>query len=270
MSQSRRWFLGAVLLGLATKALGAPILWIDDNANRLGKVDVATGATTSVGIMPVSGTVTDIAFDPSGNLWATTFTSIYRINRDTAAATFVGNHGITFGNALVFDSGGTLYAAGGTTNLYTINTATGAGTSLGSMGFASAGDLAFNGGDLFLSATTNQLVKVNIGTPSLSAAVGPLGVSEVFGLATGDDGVLYATADQNVYSVNTLTGAATFAESWAGEIPFLGEAFGTAFVTEAGAPPEEPPPTGAPEPSSLALLAAGLLALAMRRRRVAT
>ncbi len=259
MSRSWRWFVGAVLLGLSSRALGAPILWIDDAANRLGKVDVATGSTTVVGIMLVSGTVSDIAFDPSGNLWAMTFDSVYRVDRDTAATTLVGEHGIFGGDALVFDSSGTLYAAGSaTTDLYTINTSTGAGTSIGNMGFSSAGDLAFNGGTLFLSSTTNQLVKVNIGTPALSAAVGPLGVSNVFGLATGADGVLYATAGQNVYIVNTLTGAAAFAETWAGEIPLLGAAGGTAFFTEAGA---------VPEPGSLALVAAGLLALVMRRGR---
>ena len=104
------------------------------------------------------------------------------------------------GNALVFGLDGTLYAAGAsTTGLYSLSTATGAGTLLGNMGFASAGDLAFNAGSLYLAATSNELVQVDIATPASSAAVGAFGVPNVYGLATGDNAVLYAVAGTTVW-----------------------------------------------------------------------
>ena len=256
-----RILLCLMFIGLASSARAGPVLWIDDSLNKLGKIDVATGAASVVGPLIVNGTVTDLAFDPSGNLWAITFDSIYRVDKNTGAATFVGTHGISNGNALVFAADGTLYAAGASsTGLFRINTLTGAGTFLGSTGFASAGDLAFNGGHLFLSSTTNQLIEINTATPALSFAVGSMGVGNVFGLATADDGILYATSGQNVYTVNTSTGLATFKSTWAGSPMF--QAFGTAFVTEAGAPDVG----SAPEPGTLALIAVGLSGLALRRR----
>jgi len=262
MSRSWQSSLGVVLLGIGTGALAAPILWIDDAQNQLGTVDVATGGKTVVGGFGIgSQTMTDIAFDPSGNLWGISFNSIYTINKTTGAATFVGNHGISGGNALVFSAAGTLYAAGATTSLYTVNTVTGAGSAVGgSMGSTSGGDLAFNGGDLFLASST-QLVKVNPVTGA-GVAVGAFGVSNVFGLATGDNGVLYATAGQNAYTVNTTTGAATLAAFWGIGTPFLGTANGTAFITEAGAPLPS-----VPEPGTLLLIAAGLIGIVAGRRR---
>jgi len=135
--------------------------------------------------------MTDIAFDPAGNLYGLNFTGLYSINATTAATTFIGFHSIGSGNALVFGTDGTLYGAGGgTTALFTINTTTGFSTSLGNKGFRSGGDLAFNGGNLYLAASGNQLVRIDLGTIGSTAAVGDFGVSGVFGLATGDNGTL--------------------------------------------------------------------------------
>ena len=111
------------------------------------------------------------------------------------------------GNALVFGTDGTLYAAGfQSTSLFTINPATGVGTSLGSVGSTSGGDLAFNGGNLFLATGTSQLLRIDLSNLANSALVGSFGVSDVFGLATGDNGVLYAVAGTQVFTVDTTTG----------------------------------------------------------------
>lgn len=185
------------------------------------RVDTATGTATLVGNMgsPLSiGTFTDIAVSPSGELWGITSDSIYKINITGAAISFVGNHGIFGGNALTFGSDGRLYAAGFSDTLYTINTATGVATALpGNMGTAAAGDLAFSGGQLYLAGSNGQLVRLDTkGSPGTGSNVGPMGVSNVFGLASDSTGRLLAAAGNVIYQVNVTTGALTPLVSYTG------------------------------------------------------
>jgi len=250
-------------LALATCALldvssasASPIMWVHDSDGTLGTVDVATGVATPIGQM--AQVMTDIAFDPSGNLFGLTFGQLFSINSTTAAITLIGNHGIAGGNALVFGADGTLYGAGNSsTNLFTINPGTGASAVVGNMGFASGGDLAFNGGNFYLASGSSQLVRVNPVTGA-GVLVGNFGVNNVFGLATGDDGLLYAVAGTNVYTVNTATGAATNPVNYAGTS--LGDAFGQSFFTESGA-------AAVPEPGTWALFGSGLVIAAWRHRQ---
>lgn len=246
------------LVMAATPALSAT-MHVHDSNGVLGTVDTTAGAVSVIGNMCV--VMTDIAFDPSGNLYGMSFTSLYSINPGTGASTLIGAHGISAGNALVFGSDGTLYGAGnGTTNLYTLNTTTGAGSSLGSIGFFSGGDLAFAGGDFYLASSSNQLVKIDLDNPGSTAAVGPFGIGNVFGLATAPDGKLYGVAGTSIYEVDVLTGLATNPVSFGGQ--GLGTAFGQSFYTESGA---EPAPI--PVPPAGILLAGGLVLLGTARRR---
>jgi hypothetical protein len=255
------------VLGMAgTLASAAPILWISDSAGRLGSVDVATGAVLTSVNMGIP--MTDIAYDPLGNLYGVTFGSLYRINPTTGATTFVGIHGIPGGNALVFSAGGTLYGAGSNSTLYTVNPTTGVATGLGgTTGGASSGDLAFNGGQLYLAAdaSPDQLRRITLGSPITNTLVGPMGIDNVYGFATADNGVLYGVAGTSIYSINTATGATAFVSNYGG--PTLSTAFGTSFYTEAGAP--DPNPNPVPEPGTMLLLGGGISALALRRRRKA-
>lgn len=250
----------AVWVGTARAARGQ-VLYIDDAFNRLGTVNVVTGAVNVIGSMG-GDVITDIAFSPTGQLYGLSFSRLYRIDRSSAAVTLIGTHGIPGGNALVFGTDGTLYGAGASsTDLYRLDPTSGAATSLGSVGYASAGDLAFNAGSLYLSSSTDQLVRVTLGGTVGGTLVGDFGFSAVFGLATAANGVLYGVASTDIFAVNTATGVGTAVRDYRGA--GLTGANGTSFFTEAR------PPAVMPEPSTWALLSTGLggVGLVARRRK---
>jgi hypothetical protein len=146
--------IGILALGAAGPAQANPIIWIDDVNGVLGKVDVATNAVTVVG--NTGQILTDIAFSPAQNLFGITFSALYSINQATAAATLIGNLGVSDVNGLVFGENGTLYGSALSGGFYNINPATGAATLIGNTGFSSAGDLAFIGNTLFESVVTGS------------------------------------------------------------------------------------------------------------------
>jgi len=219
----------AEFVGTLTAA-GGPVVHVDDSSGNLGIVDVSSGAVTVIGNMGV--VLTDIAFAPNGDLYGLSSVDFYRINPATAAVIRVGSHGIPNGNALVFDTNGTLYAAGfGTTLLYTINLATGIAGAVGNTGFRSAGDLAFNAGELYMSSTDDRLIRIDLANAATGTAVGRFGFSSVFGLATGDNGVLYGISGTRVFSVDINNGSGTLVADYGGL--GLGPANGSSFITEA-------------------------------------
>ena len=247
-------------------AVAAPVMYVHDERGNLGLVDVVSGSVSMIGNM---GTVmTDIAFDPYGNLYGLSLTTLYSINSETGTSRRIGNHGVSAGNALVFGADGTLYAAGNTsTSLYCLDKNTGTGTPLGNMRVSSGGDLAFHDGNFYLASSNSELVIIDLVSQEFVAGIiGAFGVSNMFGLATGDDGVLYGVAGTTIYTIDTQTGAALNPVSFAGQ--GLGNAYGQSFFTEAGADPDMP--ATIPEPSSMLLAATGLgvLFLVIKRKKM--
>src|SRR5262249_26376120 len=111
------------------------------------------------------------------------------------------------------------------------NPATGTAAILGDLGFNSSGDLAFVGGQLYLSATNNHLIRINLAGVVSGTDVGPFGFNSVFGLATADNGVLYGVAGVQAFSVNPGTGDGTLAATFGGH--GLSQVYGSSFITEA-------------------------------------
>ena len=240
-----------VLWSGALSAFAAPVVFVNDSRGQLATVDVGTGAATLIGSTGVL--LTDIAFSPSGELYGIDLRNLYRVDPATAQTTLIGAHSIPGGNALAFDGNGTLLAAAAATMaLFSIDTGTGLSTFLGSTGFASAGDLTFDSGSLFLSSTSNQLVRIDLASGFRGMAVGPLGVGNVSGLATAGAGQIFGLAGTSVFLIDPVTGQAVLTSSFAQMQ--LGRALGSTFRV-----------ASVPEPSAALLILLGLVALRARR-----
>lgn len=244
----------------------APIMYVHDDGARLGTVNVESGAVNLIGTLGpgtpgARNILTDIAFSPTGDLYGVNNAAFFSVDAETALASLVGSSHFLFLNALVFGPDGTLYAASSiSTALYTIDAVTGVVTDLGDMNYESGGDLAFHDGNLYLASNTSELVLVDLEDLSNTSAVGFFGVEDVFGLATGDDNVLYAVAGTTIYTVDVLTGAVMNPVSFADQ--GLTAAFGQAFYTESGA-------VVVPLPATAWLMMTGVGFLGLRARWLA-
>ncbi|MGH7110004.1 MAG: PEP-CTERM sorting domain-containing protein [Stellaceae bacterium] len=255
--------VAALWLGTAV-ARADTVLWIDDTGNNIGTVDLTTGTTTVIGNANNGDTLTDIGFTADKTLYGTSFSNLYSINQSTGAATLVSALGVGGNgmNALVGDGGNLLAASSVTTSLYRLTPSPySAVTFTGSTGAASAGDLAFAGGTLYESGVAgdghDELIALTLSGNSITNAtvIGEFNQSGnhftgVFGLA--DDGTtMYAVNGTTVYSVDLTDAALTTVSDYSGH--GLTTANGTAFINEGSA--------AVPEPSSLALMASGLIGL---------
>ncbi len=166
-----------------------------------GKDSLIGRIRTSDGTEPV---ITDIAASPAGHLWAISFTTLYRLDRETGTLAQVGSLGVSGANALAFDNGGDLFAATDAGSLFRVDTLTGEATEVGALGggFGSSGDLAFSLDGTLLgtvrdAAGTNFLVLVDRATGEatpVSPGV-PIGFDNVFGLAFVGESLFGLTTD---------------------------------------------------------------------------
>jgi hypothetical protein len=213
-----------------------------------GSVDQLWNLTTPPGFLvgntgPRDGTDAGLGFNSATGIMynlnagappvGPAFSSLYRINLSTGAATFVGTSTVAGADNIAI-RGGTAYAIdavdpafGGTDSLYTVNLATGALSFVGSLvvGF---NDLAGSDFD----------------------SLGTLWMIGDSGTATGG----------GIFTVDTATGLASFVATPTDSIThqFLFGFQGLAIA-----------PLAVPEPAGIALVASGLVALfGLRRRRV--
>ncbi len=121
-------------------------------------------------------------------LYAVSFSALYRLNRTTGIATEIGLLGNTGVNALAFDRTGTLYAATLTGELLVIdlNSGTVLKTVVLTPAVASSGDVAFlPDGRLVATVLSNggdDLVEISTATGAVRT-IGPVGFYGVFGLS---------------------------------------------------------------------------------------
>lgn len=160
----------------------------------LYKLDPTTKQVTTIGNFGGCSSVIDIAIDKGGTIFATTFGGLYKIDKLTAACTFVSSGG--YPNSLSFVPVGTLdpnvealvgYNGG---QYVRIDTTTGTTTVIGNLGggYSSSGDVvSLIGGGTYLTVTGNNcndcIVSIDPSTGALVSLIGQVGHNQVFGLA---------------------------------------------------------------------------------------
>jgi len=154
------------------------------SGHNLLTINPANGLVNVVGSFNVStATMTDLAFDSSGNLYGISSSggaNLYSINKATGQATLVGSSGVGFteGGGLAISSGGIFYGAPIPGDYGTYNPITGAYTQIAAPATPAGGGgyaaLAFSGstlyGDNLVAGVTgtNHLVTIDPATGNVT------------------------------------------------------------------------------------------------------
>jgi hypothetical protein len=240
--------------------------------NDLYQIDRRTAAVTRVGRHDIPG-ANALLFSPEGSLHAAGAgsTKLFSINADTGSATAIREIGFASAGDLayapegpVIDSAGNhiQYICGNPDLIYMSST----GGNLVSIGnryspyYFLRGVAEFEGDVPTAVDVRNPLDYLVPGIRPypiadwipVSNVVGNLGVTNMYGLASGPNGELYGLAGNAVYAINKQTGSASVLSSFAGQ--GLGQVFGASCVT-------------VPEPGSVVLAAfAGVATIAVISR----
>ncbi len=258
-----------------------PILYTmswNGGAATLDTFDAANpNATTSVigslgvaadfgGLAYDTGNSTMYMVDGAGDDSTTDHSSLYTVNLATGAATLIGSTGLADVTGLTYDSGNnTLYAIQAVSGapLDILNIGTGAGTAVGTqVSTNEVNNLAYDTSNGVFYAWSDclgcaVLYSVNTGT-------GAGTVLNSTGLDSNDSGLVFDPVtgllwDLDVRGDLTTIDPVAYTQSGAQLVSATGEASGLALIPTAS--------SSVPEPSTIVLLAAGLAAVSIRRRR---
>jgi gliding motility-associated-like protein len=202
-------FLLAVSIGLIfLNLVDAQIIYLSDTDGKILSFDLKKCEVRTV--CGITASITDIAFSPDQKIYIIykSGREIAEVNLTTCVVTDIVSIPQDFFVSLTCDASGNLYAAGSAGTLLKIDPITKIVNNLGIINFMSAGDLTFNKGDLYMAATGNRIVKVNLSNPSQSEEIFiTTGISDrVFGIFSYSENCFglapYLLAGQNVYSVD--------------------------------------------------------------------
>jgi hypothetical protein len=246
----------AALLTFSAARLSADnIAFMGTVTGQFGTIDLNTGVFTLLGN---SGQTLAGMAVANATLYATSYHTstgtLYTVNPANGSLTVVGTSSVDIDDFGSTTSG--LFAVGVNGDLYSINRLTGAATLIGPTGltFGTWRSLSTNSSILYFADGAN-LYTLNT-TTGAATLIGNMGGPEEGALLL-EAGILYGGENLPAFAVDTLnttTGTATVGPS----------VTGTSSSFFALAP--NPLPAKTPEPTTLALLGAGVTVLAARKR----
>jgi hypothetical protein len=216
-----------------------------------GTIDPSTGSFSQIG-SPLPGYMHDISVAPDGTVYAVIDSNLVTIDRSTGISTTIGALPVN-SESLAFRSDGTLFEAT-YTDLYVVDRSTADSTLLGSMGLGvNADNIRFDdAGRLFVMSTdSNSLLYTVNQITGATTLVGASGVGDT-SLGAFIGGTFYGTnqvgTDDHIVRIDPVTALGT--EGALTDNIYI-------FALD---------PTSVPEPGTLWLLGAGMIAVAVWRK----
>ena len=153
-----------------------------------GELGLADFSNRTISVLAkTANTYTDIAIDKSGDLYAVTFDSLYKLNLSGSSVTEQKILSFSAGsmNALEFAADGSLYAGGGS-SVYKIDIGAQTTTRIDSFNSTSAGDIYIQRNELVISTNAEDLLSINLQNGAEAVAFNNI-PSNLFGLAKTSD-----------------------------------------------------------------------------------
>lgn len=205
-----------LILCIAPALLSGQEIFLSTLDQRLYQLDLEDCSYQQIGNVPQGST--DICFHPNGYLYSVSGNGrLFQVNIATGAGTLVHtfeNSASQLYTSLAADANGVFYTCGLNGRLFSYNLATNTGTYLGNVGYAAEGDLTFYNGQLYMAASGDDIVRVDINNPpNSSIAVNGNVAGRIFGIVsyaeTCDSVSSYAFTDNaaNIYRVDYANAA---------------------------------------------------------------
>ena len=157
---------------------------------------------------------TDVAVAPDGQIYASSFTSLYKLNLTgtNVGEQFIGSLGNSSVNALDFTNDGLLVGAGGR-ELFAFDTASGIKSTIANLPYSSSGDLEILGNSVYISLTDGRLHELDLATGA--GLSDPISTPySTWGLSFSEE-VLYGFAGDDVAAFNLTDGSYEFVDQQA-------------------------------------------------------
>jgi hypothetical protein len=244
--------VSAVILATCAKA---DQVYVATNNGSFLDYNTATGSYTLIGTS--SAVLWGMGYTAGGVLYANDKGSspnvgFYKVNPNNARITLIGDiSGPTSGAGTLTSptAGGTLYYTDKSDNLFTVNPTTAVATLVGATGYTVGGtfDSDFGPDGKLYAVSDNSLYQINTTTGAATLIGSNSQDADMQGLISAD-GNLYGFSGDSMYSINLTNGQATFVRSTPASLGYFDD--GIAIMAST--------PSGAPEPTSAALLLVGL------------